>query len=143
MSDLYEADFLLWSERQADLLRRIAAGERVNDQVDWENVVEEIESVGRSELRACASLLQKALEHLLKVEAWPASREVPTWRSEAISFRQQAADAFTPSMRQRLDMDRLYRRALRALPETIDGQVKLPLPEKCDMTLDQLLAEEP
>ena len=38
MSDLYEDDILLWSERQAALLRRMAAGERLNDQVDWENV---------------------------------------------------------------------------------------------------------
>jgi hypothetical protein len=29
MSDLYEADILLWSEQQADVLRRLAAGERV------------------------------------------------------------------------------------------------------------------
>ncbi len=50
MNDLYEEDILTWSERQAELLRRLAAGERVNDQVDWQNVVEEVESVGRSEL---------------------------------------------------------------------------------------------
>ena len=43
-SDLYEADILEWSEQQSRLLRRLAAGERVNDQVDWGNVVEEIEA---------------------------------------------------------------------------------------------------
>ena len=48
MSD-YETDTLLWSERQVDLLRRLAAGERVNDRVDWGNVAEEIDSVGRSQ----------------------------------------------------------------------------------------------
>ena len=53
MSDLYDTDFLLWSERQADLLRRRAAGELVNDaEFDWLNVAEEIEDVGRSQLRA-------------------------------------------------------------------------------------------
>jgi hypothetical protein len=36
----------IWSERQAVLLRRIAVGERVNDQVDWANVAEEIEALG-------------------------------------------------------------------------------------------------
>ena len=36
----YDTDILIWSERQAALLRRVAAGERVNDQVDWENVIE-------------------------------------------------------------------------------------------------------
>jgi hypothetical protein len=57
MSDLYDTDILLWSERQAELLRRSAAGERVNDgELDWPNIVEEIADVGRSELRSCRSL---------------------------------------------------------------------------------------
>jgi hypothetical protein len=47
MSDLYHTDILEWSERQGALLRRIAAGERVNDtDLDWPNIAEEIESVG-------------------------------------------------------------------------------------------------
>src|SRR5471030_1885210 len=33
--DEYKADILTWSERQASLLRRIAAGEKVGDQIDW------------------------------------------------------------------------------------------------------------
>ncbi|HEY5302150.1 MAG TPA: DUF29 family protein, partial [Acetobacteraceae bacterium] len=53
MSDLYDTDTLTWSERQAALLRRIAAGERVNDpDLDWPNIIEEVESVGRSDLHA-------------------------------------------------------------------------------------------
>ncbi len=47
MGDLYDADTLTWSERQAALLRRLAAGERVNADLDWANVIEEVESVGR------------------------------------------------------------------------------------------------
>jgi hypothetical protein len=31
MSDLYDTDFLRWTEHQVDLLRRKAAGEAVND----------------------------------------------------------------------------------------------------------------
>jgi chromosome segregation ATPase len=42
-SDLYGEDILLWSERQGGLLRRLAAGESVSDQVDWPHVVDEIE----------------------------------------------------------------------------------------------------
>ena len=58
MSDLYDTDILTWSERQAELLRRRAAGELVNDaEIDWPNVAEEIEAVGRTERRACESHL--------------------------------------------------------------------------------------
>ena len=72
MSDLYEDDILLWSERQAELLRRRAAGELVNDaELDWPNIAEEIEDVGKSQLRGVASHLVQALLHDLKAEAWP------------------------------------------------------------------------
>jgi hypothetical protein len=82
-SDLYDTDIARWSERQAELLRRMGKGECVNDQVDWENVAEEIEDMGNNVVRGVASHLVQALLHDLKAEAWPLSREVPLWRAEA------------------------------------------------------------
>ena len=61
MSDLYDTDVLAWSRQQSELLRRLAAGERVNDKVDWPNVIEEIDSVGRSELRAVTAAFKNAM----------------------------------------------------------------------------------
>ena len=142
MSDLYDADVLEWSERQADLLRRHAAGERLNEAPDWPNIIEEIEDVGRSQLSAVQSLLVQAMAHGLKAQAWPDSAAVPHWKAEARGFRADAARAFSPSMRQRLDLDRLYAEALDRLPDTIDGQPPRPLPQTCPVTLDQLLSRE-
>jgi hypothetical protein len=48
-SDLYGDDIRLWSERQAALLFRVAAGEAVSEQVDWPHVVEEIEDLGHGD----------------------------------------------------------------------------------------------
>ncbi len=141
MSDLYDDDVLLWSERQGALLRRIAAGEPVNERPDWLNIIDEVESVGRSDLRAVESLLLQTLVHRLKAEAWPTSPSVPGWRAEARLYLAQARRAFAPSMRQRLDLPGLYADALRALPETMDGQAPLPLPGSCPVGLDDLLAE--
>ncbi len=141
MSDLYDADVMLWSERQAELLRRIAAGERVNDQVDWENVVEEIESVGRSQLSAVRSHILQAFLHDLKAAAWPTARDAPHWRSEARRARLDAAEAYAPSMRQRIDLANLYAKALGIMPDTNDGQTPQPVPQVCSVTLDELLAE--
>lgn len=142
MSDLYERDILLWSEQQAALLRRLAAGERVNNQeIDWPDIIEEIESVGNEQLHAVESLLVQALLHELKAEAWPLSRGTPHWRAEARRFRGDAASRFAPSMRQRLDLARIYRRALRAMPDTIDSKPPLPVPNTCPVTLDELLSE--
>src|ERR1700677_655492 len=140
MSDLYDRDILKWSERQAELLRRHAAGERINDtDLDWSKVIEEVADAGWNSLRACRSQLLQALLHDLKAEAWPLSRDVPHWRSEARVARINAADAFAPSMRQKIDVADLYAKALHALPETMDGQPPLPVPEACPVTLDELL----
>ena len=142
MSDLYQADILSWSERQAALLRRRAAGELVNEaDLDWPNIAEEIESVGNEQLHAVESFLVMALLHDLKAEAWPHARDVPHWRAEARGFRGDAASRFAPSMRQPIDMARIYRRALQRLPETTDGQPPLPVPTVCPVTLDELLSE--
>jgi hypothetical protein len=143
MSDLYEDDIVLWSERQAELLRRRAAGELVNDaELDWPNIAEEIESVGSEQRHAVQSLLRQAIVHMLKAEAWPESRDAPAWRADAVGFRTDAAGRFVPSMRQRIDLDRIYRQALRALPERVDGVPPLPVPEVCPFMLDELLSEE-
>jgi hypothetical protein len=143
MSDAYESDILLWSERQAQLLRRLAAGERVNDLVDWENVIEEMESVGNEQLHAVESLLLQALVDILKAQGWPLARDAENWRADARGFRAQATNRFAPSMRRKLDMACIHRQALRALPETMDGQPPQPLPEVCPATLEELLSDAP
>ena len=111
------------------------------DWPNWSNLAEEIADVGRSEWRAVESHLVQALLHDLKAEAWPLSREVPHWRAEARRQRDEARAAFTPSMAQRIDVAALYRRARRAMPETIDGTLPLPVPQVCPVTLEELLGD--
>jgi hypothetical protein len=135
----YDSGILEWSERQAELLRRRAAGDLVNEaELDWPNIAEEIEDVGRSELHAVESLLVQALRHMLKAEAWPQSRDAPSWRADAIDFRQQARRRFAPSMRPKIDVAGLYVDARRALPAAMDGLPPLPIQSEIP-TLDELL----
>ena len=70
----YDFGVLTWSEHQAELLRRIAVGELVNETLDWWNIAVEIEDVGRSELRSLELLLTQALLQTLKAGAWPTCR---------------------------------------------------------------------
>ena len=141
MPGLYEHDALAWAEQQATLLRRLAAGERVNDAVDWPHVIEELQDVGLSELRSCRSLLLQAMIHLLKLHAWPGSRSATHWRSEAGAFLDDAEQRFTPSMRQRVGLEELYAKALRRAREaTDDAGAPRPLPDACPFELDELVA---
>jgi hypothetical protein len=138
----YDTDILTWSEHQSALLRRLAAGEKVNAQIDWDNVAEEVESVGLSELHAVESFLYQALVHFLKAQAWPDCRDLPAWLSDSANFRVQATNRFVPSMRQRIDLAKIYRQARRVQPSTVYGQPPRPVPETCPFTLDELLAED-
>jgi hypothetical protein len=79
---------------------------------------------------------------MLKAEAWPLSRDAAHWHAEARRFRGDAAARFTPAMRQRLDISRIWRRALRAVPDVVDGQGPLHIPAACPVTLDELLSED-
>ena len=134
---LYDVDILLWSEQQAELLRHRSA-----NALDWDNLAEEIKDVGLSQLHAVMSHLRLALLHDLKAEAWPLSRDVPHWRAEARNHRIDARQRYSPSMAQRIDVEKLYRQARRGMPETIDEALPLPVPESCPVTLAELLSEE-
>jgi hypothetical protein len=135
--DLYDEGILTWSQRQAQHVRRRSA-----NALDWGNLAEEIEDTVRSQLRSAESRLVQAVLYELKVAAWPESRDVPHWKAEARGRRDDARAALTPSVAQRIDLAAVYRRALRRLPESSDGQPPLPLPDGCPTTLDALLAED-
>ena len=139
---LYEHDALAWADHQAALLRRVAAGEGVNEAVDWLHVIEEVQDVGLSELRACQSLLEQALTLLLKLHAMPDSPSAQHRRDKVQAFRHDVQRRFTPSMRQRIGLDDLYRKATgRARTAMEDNGTAPPLPEERPFGLDELLNE--
>lgn len=60
--DRYEADFYAWTQAQAELLKR-----RRFDRLDLENIVEEIDSLGREQIHSVEKHIIRAGEHLVKL----------------------------------------------------------------------------
>jgi Domain of unknown function DUF29 len=141
MGSLYDDDILLWSERQAELLRRLARGERVNDALDFENLIDEVESVGRSELQAVESLLDVALRHLLLAHGAPRSEPIGHWMGEAPAALRQARKRFAPSMAPRLNVQETWEGAVEVAARKLaaDGGPARPLPGACPSALAELL----
>lgn len=85
-AELYMSDPYAWSVEQSDALRR-----RDFAAVDWENVIEEIESVGKTEQRTWTSKCANTLTHLLKIEhaRMATPEEVIGWEKEVQRFRRQ------------------------------------------------------
>jgi hypothetical protein len=82
------------------------------------------------------------LVHLLKLRGWPDSSAVPHWRTEIVSLQKDAARRFTPSMRQRIDVQDVWNDAVEQLEAAVyDGQPAPFWPKACPFTLDQLLQE--
>ena len=83
---LYEEDFVRWSEEQARIIRDTGrAG--ANLPIDWENVAEEIESLGRSQRTELSNRLRLIITHLMKIEASPATDPKRGWYETVLSQR--------------------------------------------------------
>jgi len=143
--NLYDDDIVTWAEEQAAALRSLADRPDLPNVVDWENVAEEIESVGRSHLRAVEGLLIQTLAHLLKRVSAPLARSNLHWREELLTFQITAWNAYEPSMRQRLNWDRIWKVATTAAEANLNvyGHELLPgLPKACPIEPQDLLTED-
>lgn len=91
MSALHDRDFYTWSQAQAAGLRRIAEL-RLNDMpaLDWHELAEEIEELGRSLERELRSRYVVLLLHLLKWRHQPGFR-CGSWRLSVTNQRREIA----------------------------------------------------
>ncbi|RPH90629.1 MAG: DUF29 domain-containing protein [Chroococcales cyanobacterium metabat2.561] len=82
--NLYEKDYYLWLDKTINLLEN----HQFSD-LDLENLIEEISSMGKSEKRSLESYLTRLLEHLLKLVYWQSELEYNQrgWKNEIRNFR--------------------------------------------------------
>jgi hypothetical protein len=143
-SALYDDDILLWSEQQAEAIRRLGRTRRdLPNELDIENVAEEVESVGRSELAAVESQIQNILVHLIKLAVLLKARSAPHWRSETFAFHAELMRRYTPSMRQRIDIQEIWTiaRTQALLLLSAPGDEGELLPVRSPFSVDDLLVE--
>ncbi|ACK73282.1 protein of unknown function DUF29 [Gloeothece citriformis PCC 7424] len=112
MANLYDTDYLIWTEKQAELLR-----DRKFEQLDLENLIEEVEDLGKSELRTCRSGAILIIIHLLYLRYWEAEleRNQFQWQAEIDNWRVQLESRLTGSFRNRLEeeWEELYQSAVK------------------------------
>lgn len=143
-SSEYETDFFNWSEQQASALRGLARseGRRLSNLVDLENLAEEVEDMGRSELIAVRSLIRQLLIHVLKAVSDDDSESLLHWRKEVIGFHNELTDRVTPSMLPRIDLGFLWRQAIKEASAAlaIHGRTLMSgLPGECPLQVADIL----
>jgi hypothetical protein len=112
LEELYEQDFYLWTQRQAQALRHLAET-RPNIDLDLPHLIEEVEDLGTSQRDAVRSQVRRIIEHCLKLEFSRTSDPRGGWYDSIIDARGEIEDKLSPSLRRDLEeqLPRLWARA--------------------------------
>ncbi len=142
----YEEDFFLWSQEQAAALREAAVA-RTNLPIDFEQIAEEIDDLGRSSKTAIRNLCKQVIVHRLKLDHSPALYPRNSWAHEITNFQTDIAliVSDSPSLRQFLprliDQAWLLGRRYAIADLFKDGVDGRDLPELCPYSARDILGE--
>ena len=139
LKTLYETDDVEWLQETVKLIKN-----HQFEQLDLENLIEELEDLGREKKNAVVSLLEQIIRHLLLLQYWTGEVEYNRVHpeEEIYSFRVQLRRKITTNLRNYLDseFDSIYQDALGFVKIKTQNSVDFPL--ECPYTLEQLLKIE-
>lgn len=135
----YEVDFNAWSLEQADLLRK-----KDFDHIDYEHLIEEIESLGNPDKRSLRSHMRNLLMHKLK-EKYQPERMGKSWAFTINNSRIEITWILeeNPSLIKYLReiYSKVFKRARENASEETDIKLSV-FPEECPWTLEEILEEK-
>lgn len=142
-SSLYRKDFYAWTQEQAGLIEELIKT-KVIDNLDLKNLLEEVKSMGASEVRELERRLEILFMHLLKWKYQPNLRS-NSWRYTIKEQRRRIALRLKkmPSLKSQIDdiFNESYEIAIyEAVKET--GLDESLFPIKCEWTKEQILDME-
>ena len=139
LQGLYKNDDYLWLQKTIELLK-------IKDfqNLDLDHLIEELESLGRSEFNKARSLLRQIMIHLLLLEYWEEEydRHCRHWQAEIIAFRDDLSHQLTASLKNKLilELDSIYHVAVNFV-EKKTGLSKSLFPSNCPYPFERLLDE--
>ncbi|MES0336854.1 MAG: DUF29 domain-containing protein [Candidatus Magnetobacterium sp. LHC-1] len=134
--DLYEVDFYRWVFYNADLLRQGRFTE-----IDLENIIEELEDMGRNNKRELLSRLKVLIMHLLKWQYQP-NRRSESWCATIITQRQDIKSLLEDSPSLKHNIDTVIAKGFIAAKQIFEVETGISakkLPETCPYTFEQLM----
>jgi len=138
-TSLYESDFHAWLQHQANALRTQNVSK-----LDFANLIEEIETMGRSEKRSLKSRLAVLLMHLIKWQYQPHYRS-RSWMLTISNQRQALRDIIddSPSLKPLLvsSIDNAWERAKRDA-ELATGIESTHFPRSCPWQPEQVMNDD-
>lgn len=136
LKQLYDVDDDQWLEQTINLLKN-----HQFQQLDLDNLIEELEDLGREKKNAVASLLEQIIRHLLLLQYWTTEAEYNAvhWQEEIYNFRTQLRRTITTNLRKYLEdeLTSIYQDALGFVKIKTTNLVTFPT--ECPYSLEQLL----
>ncbi|MEA5616588.1 DUF29 domain-containing protein [Cronbergia sp. UHCC 0137] len=137
LKQLYEIDDYLWLEETIKLLKT-----KDLHNLDINNLIEELESLGKNNLNKVRSLLRQIIIHLLLLQYWQQEydRNYRHWQGELIAFRDDLSNSLTTTLKNKLieELENIYSVALKIVIQKTGLSSNL-FPDKCPYSLEQLL----
>jgi len=135
----YDKDFYSWTQEQAELLKHGRFSE-----LDIDNLIEEVETMGRTEKRELESRLTVLLLHLLKWK-YQDVRQCRSWELSIIEQRLKFEETLeeNPGLKSKLDdiLKKAYRYAVIEASKETKISIKI-FPELCPWELDKITDSE-
>ncbi|MEH2213976.1 DUF29 domain-containing protein [Nostoc sp.] len=135
LNQLYENDENLWLEETIKLLKQ-----KQFNQLDLENLIEELISLGKRDLAKAKGLLRQIIIHILLLQYWQVEyqRNHRHWIGEIKTFRYDLDNHLTTNLTKKIqdDLENIYQSAVDFVKIKTDLTI---FPEKCPYTLVELL----
>ena len=139
IKQLHDRDFNLWTE---EIKKAIANRDLEN--MDWDNLLDEIDDMGKSDKRALRSYTQRLIEHIFKIKYWSSEREraLNGWKIEVINFRTQIANILedSPSLKNYLAEN--YRQWYQQSYQKYQKGILFEMPSFEYVELEQLMQDD-
>ncbi len=137
LQELYEIDDYLWIEETIKLLKT-----KDLEKLDLDNLIEELEALGKNNLNKVRSLLRQIIIHILLLQYWEQEyeRNCRHWEGEIIAFRDDLNNSLTTTLRNKLneELEHIYNVAMKLVSKKTGLSLNL-FPENCPYSLEQLL----
>ncbi len=135
----YGEDYAAWLGAQIQLL-----GDRQFDQLDLDNLIDEVGSLGRSDFNAFVSAIRIVLMHMLKWDIQTDHR-TRSWANSIEGHRDRVVQDLEDSPSYKSRINEAVRKAYRQARYEAAGETRLPLarfPKDCPFTFDDIMTRE-
>ena len=137
LNQLHDRDFNLWIEEVKTAIQNKDA-----EAMDWDNLLDEIDDMGKSEKRSLESYLELLVAHILKLKYWETERErnYKHWQVEVVNFRKRIQRLLKRSPSLKTYMEEVYPEIYQDVVDT--WQIEFDIPKKTSIFLEEILAKD-